>query len=118
MNPYTGRQVPSRPAATLAPFYSYLARCTTRDHRLLILGFVPEVLFFAKRPFAGGQPILIGGYFDSEARQRSIVSTLRRQLVPFVVFPGERVRRQLRQRRVSDGGSLPAGALRDARHVR
>ena len=87
--PHAERQLPSRAAVALLPFYAYVERCTTRDHRLLVVGFVPEVLFFTQRAFAGGQPIFLGGYYGSEAYQRSVLRQLAREIVPFVLVPGE-----------------------------
>lgn len=82
--------MPSPVAEALIPFYGYVARCTTMEHRLLVVGVVPEVVFFAHRPFAGGQAILPPGYFAAEKYQRAVVDKLSAQSVPFVVLPGER----------------------------
>lgn len=82
-------QLPSRAAAALLPFYPYVDRCTTRDHRLLVVGNVPEVLIFTQRAFAGGQPAFVGGYYLSETYQRSVLKRMRQEVVPFVLIPGE-----------------------------
>jgi len=80
-----GRSSPSRTAAILRPFFSYLDRCTTEQHRLFLGGLIPEVAYLAQRPFAGG------GYehynFRSSMNQQRVVDRLRRQLVPFAVIP-------------------------------
>lgn len=86
--PYSEKMMPSRPAAALLPFYPYIARCTTRDQRLLIAGNVPEVLFFARRPFAAGRLAFVQSYYDSEAYQREALAVLSREVVPFVLIPG------------------------------
>jgi hypothetical protein len=52
------RQIPSRAGRALVPFYRYLERCTSADDRLVLAGFLPDVSFFAKRPFAAGQMYL------------------------------------------------------------
>ena len=88
LDPHSERQMPSQAATALLPFYPYVARCTAPDHRLLVAGFLPEVSVFARRPFAGGLPVFVAGYYDSEARQRVIVARLREQAVPFVLIPG------------------------------
>jgi hypothetical protein len=87
--PHATRQLPSRTAHTLSPFYPYIDRCTTRDHRLLVVGFAPEVPVFTRRAFASGQPAFVQGYYGSEAYQRRALQRLAREVVPFVVLPGE-----------------------------
>jgi hypothetical protein len=87
--PHAERQLPSRTAHTLLPFYPYIDRCTTRQHRLLVVGFAPEVPIFARRAFAGGQSAFVQGYFESESRQQAVLQHLAREVVPFVVMPAE-----------------------------
>jgi hypothetical protein len=79
----------SRTAYLLSPFYGYVDRCTTRRHRLLVGGFAPEVAVFTQRGFAGGQPVFVQGYYEGEVYQRLVLQRLGRQVVPFVVLPGE-----------------------------
>jgi hypothetical protein len=86
LHPY--QLIPSTAAAALVPFYEYLGRCTTTEHRLLIVGLITEVSYFAQRGFAGGQVALVSGYFEGEVYQRAVVATLQKQTVPFVVIPG------------------------------
>ena len=77
---------PSRAAAALRPFFEFLDRCTTEDHRLFLGGLIPEAAYLARRPFAGG------GYehynFASPANQQRVIERLRAQLVPFALIPG------------------------------
>ena len=86
--PHAEIMLPSRAAADLVPFYDYVARCTTSNHRVLVVGLIPEVVFFTHRPFAGGLAILPPGYFAEEKYQRAVVNRLSNQTVPFVVIPG------------------------------
>jgi hypothetical protein len=86
--PYSPRVLPSRPAVALLPFYPYVRRCTTPEQRLLVIGNATEVLFFAQRGFAGRQAAFVQGYYESQPYQRSVLSTLAGQKVPFVVIPG------------------------------
>ena len=86
--PHAERQLPSRTARALAPFYTYIERCTTMHHRLLVGGFSPDVPVFARRGFAGGQPLFVQGYYESEVYQRSVLQHMAREVVPFVVLPG------------------------------
>jgi hypothetical protein len=86
--PHAEKLMPSRAAAALRPFYLYVARCTTRRHRLLIAGNIPEILFFTQRAFAAGRPAFVQSYYDSEAYQREALAIMSREEVPFVVIPG------------------------------
>jgi hypothetical protein len=86
--PHASAVLPSSAAEALIPFFDYVRRCTSPRSRLLVVGLVPEVSFFAHRPFAGGQVILPAGYFEAERYQRAVVDRLSRQTVPFVVIPG------------------------------
>jgi hypothetical protein len=88
-SPHAERQLPSRTAHALSAFYPYIDRCTTRDHRLLVVGFAPEVPVFTQRAYAGGQAAFIQGYYGSEVYQRSVLQHLAREVVPFVVIPAE-----------------------------
>jgi hypothetical protein len=76
---------PSRTATALYPFFLYLNRCTTEQHRLFLGGMIPEVAYLARRPFGGG------GYehynFRSAANQRRVIERLQKQLVPFALIP-------------------------------
>jgi len=76
---------PSRTVPVLHPFLAYLDRCTTEQHHLFLGGFIPEVAYLARRPFAGGA---YEDYnFSSPVDQRRVVDRLRRQLVPFALIP-------------------------------
>ena len=88
--PHDDIVLPTGASRVLVPFYDYVARCTTPEHRVLVAGLIPEVVFFTHRPFAGGQAILPGGYFAAERYQRAVVDTLSRQTAPFVIIPGRR----------------------------
>lgn len=85
-HPHHEKQLPSRASRGLLPFYDYVARCTTPDHRLLIAGEIQEVLFFTQRAFAGGAAGFVEGYFESEAYQQTFLRKLRREAVPFVLI--------------------------------
>jgi hypothetical protein len=90
------RQLPSRTAHALWPFYAYVDRCTTPHHRLLVGGFAPEVPVFTRRAFAGGQAGFVQGYYGGDAYQRLVLQRLAREVVPFVVLPGEAAINQFR----------------------
>jgi hypothetical protein len=82
-----GSNPPSRVVLPLRPFFSYLDRCTTEQHHLFLAGMIPEVAYYARRPFGGG------GYehhnFRSQTNQQRVVGQLRRQSVPFALIPSE-----------------------------
>jgi hypothetical protein len=80
--------MPTRSVVRLQPFFAYLDRCTSIEHRLLIGGFLPEVPFFAQRRFAAGQGYF-GSYFGSVESQQTALYRLRGQKVPFVILPSD-----------------------------
>ena len=84
-----GSDPPSRFVLPLKPFFAYLDRCTDGRHRLFLAGLIPEVAYYARRPFAGG------GYehlnFNSETNQRRVLNKLTRETVPFVLVPSNNV---------------------------
>jgi hypothetical protein len=81
--------MPTDAATALVPFFRYLDRCTTFEDHLLIGSFLPEVPYYAQRPFAGGQSSFVEGYFVSETSQEQYVTRLSRQSVPFAIFTPE-----------------------------
>ena len=87
--PHAERQLPSQTAHALVPFYDYVDRCTTTQHRLLVGGFAPEVSVLTRRAYAGGQVAFVEGYYGDERYQRLVLQRLSREVVPFVVLPGE-----------------------------
>ena len=80
------RQFPSPIIQALVPFFEYTDRCTAPDQRLFVAGEAPEVYVYARRLFAGGQPALRSGFFDTPADQRRLVSRLRQQQVPLALI--------------------------------
>lgn len=82
---FSARQMPTAVAAGVKPFIEYLDRCTLASDRLLLAGFLPEVAYFARRPFAGGQSTFVDGYYGSGEDQRRVVERLGRQSVPFML---------------------------------
>ena len=90
------KQLPSRTAHALWTFYPYIERCTTPNHRLLVVGFAPEVPVFTQRAFAGGQSAFVQGYYGSDKYQHAVLQHLAREVVPFVVMPAEVATTQFR----------------------
>ena len=83
------RQMPGGPVLRLQSFLEYVDRCTTRDQRLLLPGFIPEVAVYAQRPFAGGRSTILPGYLDDQDNRQRLVAWVAMQTVPFVVVTGK-----------------------------
>jgi hypothetical protein len=83
--PFAEDQFPEGVIAALVPFLEYVGRCTTPQQRVFVAGNAPEVYVYARRLFAGGQPALRSGYFDSTPDQRRLIARLREQEVPLAL---------------------------------
>jgi hypothetical protein len=96
-----GSDPPSPVVPALMPFFSYLDRCTTQRHRLFLAGMIPEVAYYARRPFAGG------GYehynYSSHRNQQRVANQLGRELVPFALIPSEASRELQQDLPIVDG---------------
>jgi hypothetical protein len=82
-----GSDPPSRVIDPLKPFLLYLDRCTTDADRIFLAGMIPEVAYYARRPFAGGAYEHYN--YASEVNQRRVVDRLHRETVPFALIPSE-----------------------------
>lgn len=67
----------------------YLAECTAPEDRVLVAAYAPEVLVFARRAFAGGQPTVSLALYGSESEQHATLARWERQSVPVVVATDE-----------------------------
>jgi hypothetical protein len=65
----------------------YVNRCTAPTDRLLVLGYQPEVFFYADRRIAGGNIVFHANLGAAPAEQDLIVQRLERQRVPVAILP-------------------------------
>lgn len=86
---FAARQMPAGPVFALLPLFAYLDRCTTSEHRLLLPGFIPEVAFYAQRPFAGGRSSFFPGTFTSADDQAFSELRLAREVVPVAIVSSQ-----------------------------
>lgn len=63
----------------------YVFACTRPDDRLFVTWFAPQIVFYAERPFAGGQVYLTANWHASPDDQRLTIERLRRERVPIVL---------------------------------
>jgi hypothetical protein len=64
---------------------AYLRRCTRpRDH-IFIGDNLPEVFYFADRPFAAGQIAYFSGFYSSPDQQREAIGRWRNQVAPMAL---------------------------------
>jgi hypothetical protein len=69
----------------------YVNRCTALTDRLLVLGFQPEVFFYADRRIAGGSVVFHANLGAAPAEQELIVARLQRQRIPVAILPLDQV---------------------------
>ena len=74
------------PDPSLAPLIEYLGRCTRPRDRVLVTGFGPEIPVLAHRPFAGGLPTWIPGYYNDPTDIARAIERLNREQVGAAVM--------------------------------
>jgi hypothetical protein len=65
----------------------YVNRCTAPTDRLLVLGYQPEVFFYADRRIGGGNAVFHANSAAAPHEQETIIERLKHQRVPVVVLP-------------------------------
>ena len=75
---------PERP--DLISLSLYVNACTSPSDRVLVQGYMPQVLGLARRAFAGGHADLRPGFFTTEEAQRLTVARLQGQSVPIILL--------------------------------
>ena len=66
---------------------AYLRRCTRPTDRIFMGDNLPEIFYFADRPFAAGQVRYFSNFYSSPAQQREAIDRWRRQTVPIALAP-------------------------------
>ena len=69
------------------PIAGYLRACTSQTDRVLIGVHLPEVQYYSRRSFAGGQASFFNGFYTSPEEQREMVGRMRGESVPLVLLP-------------------------------
>jgi len=70
----------------LEPLVSYLDRCTGDDQPVLVVAYLPQLAFLARRPFAGGHPWFMSGYFEGPGEQQRMAQRLKTRPPAIVVI--------------------------------
>lgn len=83
---FDSRYAPTGRIGAMVPFFEYLDRCTTLEHRLFVAGYAPEIYTYARRLFAGGHGQFIQGYQVSDVALQQIVARLQQKFVLFAVM--------------------------------
>jgi hypothetical protein len=65
----------------------YVNRCTAPSDRLLVLGYQPEMFFYADRKIGGGNVVYHANAGSAPAQQAIIVNRLRHERVPIAILP-------------------------------
>jgi hypothetical protein len=79
---------PSRYSAALAPFFTYLDRCSSRSDRLIVTGEFPDILVLAGRRFAG-DGVVFGAWYSSSVHQDRTLERLRKDPALFALHMGD-----------------------------
>ncbi len=70
----------------------YVNRCTQPTDYLLVLGYQPEMFFYANRRIGGGNVVYQANLGAAPQQQALIVSRLQRESVPVVILPMNRLK--------------------------
>jgi len=68
------------------PLIRYLSSCTPGSSRVFVAGFAPEIPVLSRRPFAGGLPSWIPGYYINASDVERAAAQLARETVSLAVM--------------------------------
>jgi hypothetical protein len=71
--------------ANLQRASAYLRRCTRPTDRIFVAENLPEVFYFADRPFAAGQVSYFSNFYSSPEQQREAIERWRKQVAPLAL---------------------------------
>lgn len=63
----------------------YIQHTTSKTQRILAIPFLPNIYYWADRPFGSGQMLLAPGYFSTEKDQINMITRMSREEVNLVV---------------------------------
>jgi hypothetical protein len=78
----------------------YIRRCTTDQQRLMALPILTTFYYFTDRPFGGGQIGIVSGYFVTENDQERIITKMKQQDIPLIVYVPDLIFDGLPQRKL------------------
>jgi hypothetical protein len=64
---------------------AYLRRCTRPTDRIFLAENLPEIFYFADRPFAAGQVSYFSNFYSSPEQQREAIDRWRKQVAPIAL---------------------------------
>lgn len=77
------------------PVIDYVSHCTPPGARLLTLTFAPELFFYTRRGFAGGQVALSPGFFVTEQDASLLLTRVAKEDVPLVITDSQTSREMI-----------------------
>ena len=73
------------PKGQLEPLVDYLKTCTRPTDRVLTTWFVPELNFFARRPFGGGLAVMLDNHWNQPRDQARAIAILESRATPVML---------------------------------
>jgi hypothetical protein len=89
----------------------YIRRCTTGEQRLMALPILTTFYYFTDRSFGGGQIGIISGYFVTPSDQERIITKMKQQDIPLIVYVPDLVFDGLPQRKLEVSAPAVAGYI-------
>lgn len=77
------------PKGKFEPLVDYLKTCTRPTDRVLTTWFIPELNFFARRPFGGGLAVMLGNHWNLPRDQARSIALLESRPTPVMIATRE-----------------------------